>query len=175
MNCKEFQEKVLGGADFTEEMQTHKSSCEICQKWLDKEISTPPQGISKKEWESTLSKLSDKGSEKNTIRDDSENISKKEEGLKPIPNKEKTEEPADDKSLTTYYFMGLKYGIVFGLSIVVGLSIVQNVKEKDIKNKPSSNTESEMNKDNNASNSSNISIATDTEIIQLPLIQPKKK
>ena len=66
-----------------------------------------------------------------------------------------------------YYLSGLKYGIVFGLAIVVGFAIVQNKNEANQQNISKQNTI--------ASDSANISsgtvgllIASDSEIIPLP-------
>ncbi len=50
-----------------------------------------------------------------------------------VSNNKENKEAQEEKSFIGYYFSGLKYGIVFGLAIVIGFSIVQNLKENQQK------------------------------------------
>ena len=58
--------------------------------------------------------------------DSSQIIEQKSENTE---QKENNTEPTEQKTVMGYYFSGLKYGLVFGLAIAVGFSIVQNNKE----------------------------------------------
>ena len=112
------------------------------------ELNTAPNGINKDEWQKLMSKHMPIVEKKEEQRND---IKSSESETPPNTDNEqktnKTNEPQKEKSMLDYYFSGLKYGIVFGLSLVVGFSIVQN----------SQNTQ------NNEQNSTNIrSIASDT-------------
>ncbi|MBP5469690.1 MAG: hypothetical protein J6Z11_10665, partial [Candidatus Riflebacteria bacterium] len=169
---KEFQEKIKSGSELTEELLDHKLNCKSCQEWVIKEVSTAPEGMSNKQWESKISKFS--SIETNTNKKDNDT---KDPDNKPLPSSENTEnktikkdtKPVEkEKSFSDYYFSGLKYGIVFGLAIVVGFSILQVKNEKKQSSNANINTVA-SDSANIASNTNNLSIATDSEIIQLPM------
>lgn len=170
MDCKEFQEKIKSGSELTEELLDHKLNCKSCQEWVIKEVSTAPEGMSDKQWESKISKFSN-------IETNKKDNNTKNTDNKPLPSSEKTDtksikketKPVEkEKSFSDYYFSGLKYGIVFGLAIVVGFSILQVKNEKKQSSNAKINTVA-SDSANIASNTTNLSIATDSEIIQLPM------
>ena len=148
MNCEEFREKIKSGSDYSESLIEHKNSCKDCQEWIMNELNTAPNGINKEEWQKLMAKhlpiVEKQEKQKKEIKSsESETLPNKEKEQKTDESKE----PQKEKSMLDYYFSGLKYGIVFGLSLVVGFSIVQN----------SQNTQ------NNEQNSTNIRrIASDT-------------
>ena len=156
MDCNEFRKKITDGADFDKELIEHKGSCKDCQEWLNNELHTAPNGLSKEDWDKAVSKCLDKNNKDTT---NTQNTKDEKE--------EDTKEPENEKSFLDYYLSGLKYGIVFGLAIVVGFAIVQNQNE--------AKQQSISNQTNLASDTANISseaptlpIATDSELIQLP-------
>ncbi len=158
MDCKEFREKISAGEDFNKELIEHKEECIDCQEWLKKELSTAPAGVNKEDWDKAVSKClpSNDNKDSQTNKDD------------------KLEKPDEDenKSFMDYYLSGLKYGIVFGLSIVVGFAIIQNKNESNTNqnsaNKPANIASESL---NIASDSSDISIATDNIILPMPDIK----
>ena len=165
MNCNEFREKVKSGEDFSKELEEHKNNCKDCQNWILKEISSPPEGISKEKWEIALSKFKTNESLEDT--EDKTQANNNEE------EKQDSQENKDDKSLLDYYLTGLKYGIVLGLSIIVGLAIVQNIDESKELTVSKPSTENASNTADIGSNTPLLPIATDSELIPLPKIQSK--
>ena len=172
MDCKEFQEKIKSGSELTEELLDHKLNCKSCQEWVIKEVSTAPEGMSNQQWKSKISKFSNIETKTNSTEN---KIDKTEQ--KPLPSSEnqdketknKVNKPVEkEKSFSDYYFSGLKYGIVFGLAIVVGFSILQVKNEKNQSSNANINSVA-SDTANIASNTTNLSIATDSEIIQLPI------
>lgn len=135
MQCEEFKTLILNGIE-DEETIKHISNCENCRVWLNKELSKPPEGFSQEKW----NKL------KNNITNINSNI-------------EKTTIKSAEKSFWDYYFSGLKYGIVFGLAIVIGFSIIQNKTENNVEIN-SQNSESLATDTTFLSNDSSISSIT---------------
>ncbi len=164
MNCNKFREKVKSGEDFSKELEEHKDNCKECQNWILKEISSPPEGISKEKWETALSKFKTNENQEET-KDKAQANNKEEEQV--------SQENKEDKSLLDYYLTGLKYGIALGLSIIVGLAIVRNIDESKESTVPKISTENASNTAKIGSDSSLLSIATDSELIPLPKIQSK--
>ena len=120
MNCKEFRKKISSGDDLTDDLIEHKVKCKECQDWIQKELSTAPNGLTTEEWNKAVSKCLN-----NDIKE-SDGINMKENETK---STESNEKPEAEKSFMDYYLSGLKYGIVFGLAIVVGFAIIQNKYE----------------------------------------------
>ena len=159
MDCKEFRDKISAGNDFNDELIKHKEKCSECQEWLKSELSKAPEGINEDKWNKIISTCLSTDS-----KIDSEPITEKS-------NDKKSDEEAN-KSFMDYYLSGLKYGIVFGLSIVVGFAILQNKNEETNNNQKSTiDTSISSEKENLASESLNLSIATDSEIISLPSLK----
>mgnify|MGYP003290982860 CR=1 FL=1 len=139
MNCEEFRNYLSSGKSIDDkEIEKHLSECLSCNKWIQEEIATPPNGISSDKWNSL----------KNLNNTQIENtVSKKEE-----------------KSFSDYYFSGLKYGVVFGIAIVIGFSIVENLKENE---KCNENTPNNLiASDTITLDSTNTKVATDTVTIK---------
>ena len=156
MNCKEFREKISAGNDFDKDMIEHKEKCSDCRNWIAKELSTAPTGVSEDAWNKAVSKCMPTND--NALNNDKQ-INKNEEN--------NTEE---NKSFMDYYLSGLKYGIVFGLAIVVGFSLIQNPNETN-KNSNSSSGVTKVASESSdiATDSSIISVASDTNMIILPM------
>ena len=85
-------------------------------------------------------------------------------------NKNEENNTEENKSFMDYYLSGLKYGIVFGLAIVVGFSLIQNSNETN-KNSNSSSGVTKVASESSdiATDSSIISVASDTNMIILPM------
>ncbi len=164
MNCEEFREKIKSDSDITDNLIEHKNSCKECQNWLMNELNTAPQGINNDQWQKLISKHLPIVENSNLPNDESEKSEAKSETESESESDSKdnnTNEPQKEKSMLDSYFSGLKYGIVFGLSLVVGFSIVQN----------SQNTQNtDQNTDQNTTNIK--SIATDTANIASDSVKP---
>ena len=158
MDCKEFREKISAGNDFDDELIEHKEKCSGCQEWLKKELSTAPAGVNEDEWNKAVSKCMLTNNKEHQTKSNTDNDAKPD-----------TDE---NKSFMDYYLSGLKYGIVFGLSIVVGFAIIQNKNEENkIQNTANNSSNIASESINIASNSSDISIATDNIILPMPEIK----
>ena len=156
MNCDEFRKEITSGNDLSDDLIKHKLECKDCQDWLQKELSTAPNGLTSEEWNNAVSKCL------NINIEESDGNNMKQNETKPANTNEK---PESEKSFMDYYLSGLKYGIVFGLAIVVGFAIIQNKNEnknQSINNSIASDTA------NISSNTVILPIATDSEIIPLP-------
>jgi hypothetical protein len=103
MNCEDFKALIVSDDADKLELEKHLESCDDCAKWLNRELSSPPEGLSKAEWQSATSRCMPKL--------DNQAESKEPEVLPP--------------PVSRGFFTGLKYGLVFGLSIITGLAIVQ--------------------------------------------------
>ena len=157
MECKEFREKISAGNDFDNEMIEHKEKCSECQKWIEKELSTAPSGVSEEAWNKAVSKCLP------TAEKESDNS-------KPAENDIKSDSE-ENKTFMDYYLSGLKYGIVFGLAIVVGFAIIQNKNETNKVQNANKEINTASGSLNLASSSLDLSIATDTEILPLPVLK----
>ncbi len=157
MNCDEFRKKISSGDDLTEDLIEHKVKCKDCQDWIQKELSTAPNGLTTEEWNNAVSRCLN-------------NDIKKSDGKNMKPNEtkptESNEKPEAEKSMMDYYFSGLKYGIVFGLAIVVGFAIIQNKNENMTNQAGNNSIASDTAKI--SSDTVGIAIASESEIIPLP-------
>ena len=156
MNCKEFREKISAGNDFDKELIEHKEKCSDCQEWIAKELSTAPKGVSEEAWNKAVSKCLPENNKSSDNKNDK--------------NQKDKSNPEESKSFMDYYLSGLKYGIVFGLAIVIGFSFVHNTNEAN-KNQNSKKSVNSIASESIgiASDSSVISVASDSDIIILPL------
>ena len=136
MNCDEFREKIKSGSDNTDSLIEHKNSCKDCQEWIMTELNTAPNGINKEKWQNLMSKHLP------IVEEKQENTNKESKVNNQEFNSNQNEEPKKEKSMLEYYFSGLKYGIVFGLSLVVGFSIVQNSQNNKNQEQNTSNIQS---------------------------------
>lgn len=122
MNCEEFKNSISKNSIGEDDLLKHIETCEGCKKWLQKEVSTPPEGVNPEIWASLNRDTSELKETKETAQ--------LETSSSPNENTEgKPEADKDDKSFLDYYLSGLKYGIVFGIAVVIGFSIIQNKNE----------------------------------------------
>lgn len=118
------------GSDITAELEEHQKSCKACQEWLANEISTAPSGVSEADWENAVSKcfpdkVEDTVKKQNTEK---ENIVDSNSEVQ-TEDKPELKENGEPKTFMDYYMSGLKYGLVFGLAVVIGFAIIQNKNE----------------------------------------------
>lgn len=107
MNCDEFKKQIITENSDLTKLENHIESCRDCAAWVEEELLTPPTGMSKANWVNAT--------------------------LRCMPTthfmSEKDETPqnnsSNSKSILSVFFSGLKYGLVFGLSIITGLAIIQ--------------------------------------------------
>jgi hypothetical protein len=108
MNCEEFRNRLnkTTQSSFSEQediaLESHLNTCKACNAWLDNLLITPPAGINNLSLLSAPQKCFPESLTEN------KNIA-----------------VSEDKSLLRTYLSGLKYGLVFGLSIICGLVIVE--------------------------------------------------
>jgi hypothetical protein len=107
MNCDEFRKQIIAEDSDLKALENHIDSCRDCAAWVEKELSTPPLGMSKADWVSATSRCMP------TSLPTQETVKSNEETA------------TDPEPISTGFFSGLKYGLVFGLSIITGLAIVQ--------------------------------------------------
>ncbi len=112
MNCDEFREKI-SKSDNNAELREHFENCKACKKWLDDELKIIPEGATSEKWNNLIDSI------------------KEEKPVEDIVSDNKKEE---EKSFLDYYLSGLKYGIVFGIAIVIGFGIVDINKSSNTKN-----------------------------------------
>ncbi len=107
MNCDEFRKQIIAEESDLKALEKHIDSCPECAAWVEKELATPPMGMSKADWVNATSRCMP-----TTL---------------PMPEKDETAKEAitDPEPISTGFFSGLKYGLVFGLSIITGLAIIQ--------------------------------------------------
>lgn len=113
MKCEEFRKTILDGKAEETDLLKHISVCEECKKWLQEEIKTAPEGVSQEKWASLKNESLAKGNDNKIIEPKTEEIP-----------------PDEKKSFMDYYLSGLKYGIVLGLAIIIGFSLVQTNNDK---------------------------------------------
>ncbi|MDD3000236.1 MAG: hypothetical protein PHF29_00595 [Candidatus Riflebacteria bacterium] len=108
MKCEEFRKRLNSAhqSTFSEQdekaLESHLNECKTCNTWLDNLLLTSPDGIK----ELSLLNAPQKCFPESIIK--KENV---------VIN--------ENKSLLSTYLSGLKYGLVFGLSIICGLAIVE--------------------------------------------------
>lgn len=109
MNCEQFKEKILHGDD-SSELKEHLESCKLCHDWINSEIKNVPEGVASEKWNTLIQSIN-----KNDVQD-------KDNGE--VINSDVN--TSKEKTFLDYYLSGLKYGIVFGIAIVVGFAIIQS-------------------------------------------------
>lgn len=105
MKCHEFKSLIKEPQDNEKELEAHLAECPECCQWLNNEITTPPDGLTPTEWQRATSRC--------------------------FPETKELVKAAEPESFWKYYVNGLKYGAVFGLSIVTGFAIL-NLKEETL-------------------------------------------
>ncbi len=98
MNCEEFKLQIKEHHHDDSELEAHIESCPACCAWLNKEIEAPPQGLTPAEWQAATARCFPE--------------------IKELVAKEEPE------TFWSFYLTGLKYGAVFGLSIVTGFALL---------------------------------------------------
>jgi hypothetical protein len=101
MKCKDFRKLIISDNPDLDALQKHMESCEKCKVWVEKELSTPPEGLTSSQWLEATSRCM------------------------PELNENPGEIKEEIKTPVQGFLSGMKYGIVFGLSLIVGLSIIQ--------------------------------------------------
>lgn len=114
MNCEAFRKMMevdsTGLASEQERLlEQHLDGCSACDEWLETVISKAPAGL--EALETLVAPISAYPAE-----------------VKPIIT-EAQPEKSEKKTLFGSFFTGLKYGMVFGLSVVCGLAVVSIMNE----------------------------------------------
>jgi hypothetical protein len=121
MKCKEFRKQILNDGEDMQSLEKHLNECDECALWLNQELKNPPEGFSKAEWQSATARC---------MPDTAEISKNTDEEKQPQSNNK-------DKSLLSGFLNGLKYGVVFGLSIITAVAIIQlqqnHIKENSLK------------------------------------------
>ncbi len=106
MNCEEFRMKIIADNQDLSELESHLQSCSSCSAWLEKELATPPDGLSAAEWSNATARCMPDALPVGSARKD-------------------IDSSPPDQTVKGSFFNGLKYGLVFGLSIVTGFAILE--------------------------------------------------
>ncbi|MFZ5949570.1 MAG: hypothetical protein ACOYXC_02610 [Candidatus Rifleibacteriota bacterium] len=106
MNCEEFRMKIIADDQDLSALESHLQSCSSCCAWLEKELATPPEGLSAAEWNNATARCMP-------------------ESLPIGSSRENIDAPQEDQTMKGNFLNGLKYGLVFGLSIIVGFAILE--------------------------------------------------
>ena len=121
MKCKEFRTQILNDGEDMQSLEKHLNECDDCALWLNQELKNPPEGFSRAEWQAATARC---------MPDTTEIINNK-------ANTEKLENEDKNKSVLSGFLNGLKYGIVFGLSIITAVAIIHlqqnHIKESNLK------------------------------------------
>ncbi|MEW6713425.1 MAG: hypothetical protein AB1403_26625, partial [Candidatus Riflebacteria bacterium] len=106
MNCEEFRMKIIAEDQDLSALETHLQSCSSCSAWLERELATPPEGLSAAEWNNATARCMP--------------------DALPIESSGKDNDPSpQDQTMKGSFFNGLKYGLVFGLSIITGFAVLE--------------------------------------------------
>lgn len=106
MQCEEFRILIHDSVNQDTALEQHLANCDACATWLQKEVSTPPEGLTPAQWQEA------------TARCLPEILTKSA----PIAATEKSQNFWD------FYLNGLKYGMVFGLSLITGFALLKHLK-----------------------------------------------
>jgi tetrahydromethanopterin S-methyltransferase subunit G len=109
MKCENFKKLMLSANPDYEVLEKHMQECSSCRCWVEKELATPPEGLSSAQWLSATARCLPE------LPKEVENS--KEEAVKANP-------------VTLGFLNGMKYGLVFGLAIITALAILQIDVEK---------------------------------------------
>ena len=106
MQCEEFRQLMLASEGNEGELEKHLESCPACDAWLQKELATPPEGLTPAQWHDATARCFPEQ----------------------VPAVKAPEAEAEAETFWTFFFNGLKYGMVFGLSIVAGFAILEHLQ-----------------------------------------------
>ncbi len=104
MNCEEFRKLMSTSTGDEAALAKHLDSCSECDVWLKSELDSPPPGLTQAQWHDATARC--------------------------FPEKLPT--AADQKAepdFWHYFFNGLKYGMVFGLSLVTGFALLDSFEK----------------------------------------------
>lgn len=104
MQCEEFRRLMLASEGNESELEKHLESCPACDAWLQKELATPPEGLTPAQWHDATARCFPEQ----------------------VPATKAPE--AEPETFWTFFFNGLKYGMIFGLSIVTGFAILEHLQ-----------------------------------------------
>lgn len=103
MQCEEFRQLMLASEGNEGELEKHLESCPACDAWLQQELATPPEGLTPAQWHDATARCF------------------------PEHGPAAKAPEAEQETFWTFFFNGLKYGMVFGLSIVAGFAILEHL------------------------------------------------
>ncbi|MDD3148574.1 MAG: hypothetical protein PHD82_14870 [Candidatus Riflebacteria bacterium] len=101
MKCEEFKKHISASTGNEAELEQHLASCPACDAWVQKELASPPEGLTPAQWHDATARCFHEK----------------------LP--ENVEEAAPD--FWQFFFNGLKYGLVFGLSLVTGFAVLEHL------------------------------------------------
>lgn len=113
MKCEEFRAMIISSENSEDQLSGHLETCLSCKKWLDSELLQAPQGLTPAQWQAATSRCF------------------------PAIDDVVKEEAEKPESFWSFFGQGLKYGMVFGLSIVTGFALLS----LKIENQPKFNLE----------------------------------
>jgi len=100
MKCEDFKNMIISSENNEDELSDHLDTCISCKEWLDAELSQAPKGLTPAQWQAATARCF------------------------PAIDDVIKEDPAKTESFWSFFGQGLKYGMVFGLSIVTGFAIL---------------------------------------------------
>ena len=104
MQCEEFRQLMLASEGNEGELEKHLESCPACDAWLQQELATPPEGLTPAQWHDATARCF------------------------PEHGPAAKAPEAEQETFWTFFFNGMKYGMVFGLSIVAGFAILEHLQ-----------------------------------------------
>ncbi|NCB40374.1 MAG: zf-HC2 domain-containing protein [Erysipelotrichia bacterium] len=107
MKCEEFRKLVTASEDSDFKCEQHLNTCPACSEWLSQTTVTPPEGLLPAQWQPATA------------------------GCFPakLPEMTKANDADKPKSFWEMYTSGLKYGFVFGLSLVTGFALLDFIQK----------------------------------------------
>lgn len=100
MKCEDFRVLIATQNEHEDKLSEHLNNCHSCNEWLEKELAQAPQGLTPAQWHAATARCFPETGE--FARSDSKDV----------------------EGFWTFFTNGLKYGMVFGLSIVTGFAIL---------------------------------------------------
>lgn len=100
MKCEEFRRLMSLSQGDESELEKHITECPECDAWLQKEIADPPAGLTPTQWHNATARCFPAE----------------------LPEKEAQGKAGD---FWQYFLNGMKYGLVFGLSLITGFAVIE--------------------------------------------------
>ena len=101
MKCEEFKNLMSSSNGNEAELERHLADCQACDAWLQKELSSPPTGLTPAQWHDATARCFPEKLPENSV------------------------EAAPD--FWQFFLNGMKYGLVFGLSLVTGFALLEHL------------------------------------------------